>query len=292
MVDERTGRRGWGQRAGSPSHACCGTASSSAIRTPGPRYFYLLIVVVAHDHALLPVSTCRAPWLPRSRRSCTCPFPFFVYIVVISKRARRLRLAVRGAGRPLGAGPTSSPTALVFSRAPMIAFGVPQLPQQVRLSHHVSPRSASSRASCWWPRRPSCARLLPPGRPGLGPWGFWTLGRSSGGLIVAEVSSRTVNHFHFWYSGAQGAGLNNVRMAGPVRPSAGSSGWWWPPIAVLFLKELFPQSPRPADGVHGGTARWSKPGQRAWISGKPSVIPGARCCTSTSWDRPPPSASS
>jgi hypothetical protein len=69
--------------------------------------------------------------------------------------------------------------------------------------------------------------------------GFWTLGPVVGSLIVAEVSSRTVNHFHFWYSGARGPGLNNVVWQDQY-VFCGLIGLLVAAVAVLFLRELSP----------------------------------------------------
>jgi hypothetical protein len=69
--------------------------------------------------------------------------------------------------------------------------------------------------------------------------GFWTLGPVIGSLIVAEVSSRTVNHLHFWYSAPTAAGLNGIVWQDQY-VICGLVGLLVAAIAVLFLKELSP----------------------------------------------------
>ena len=70
--------------------------------------------------------------------------------------------------------------------------------------------------------------------------GFWTLGPVIGSLIVAEVSSRTVNHVHFWYSGVNVAGSAGGVVWQDQFVICGIIGLVVAAIAVAFLRELSP----------------------------------------------------
>jgi MFS family permease len=119
----------------------------------------------------------------------------------------------------------------------MIAFGVPNSPN--KYAYIIMFSSVGFVEGIMLVATPALVRDYSPQIGRASAMGFWTLGPVVGSLIVAEISSRTVNHFHFWYSGAQGPGLNGVVWQDQY-VVCGLIGLVVAAVAVLFLRELSP----------------------------------------------------
>jgi MFS family permease len=200
----------------------------------GPRYFYLLIVVVA-TIMLYYQFYVQGAVAPQITSQLHMSFPFFVYIVVISNALGAFGSLFAGLADRWGRANLVA-YGLVFTGA-MIAFGVPNSPN--KYAYLIMFSSVGFVEGIMLVATPALVRDYSPQVGRASAMGFWTLGPVIGSLIVAEVSSRTVNHFHFWYSGAQGAGLNNVVWQDQY-VVCGIVGLVVAAIAVLFLKELSP----------------------------------------------------
>jgi MFS family permease len=200
----------------------------------GPRYFYLGIVVVA-TIMLYYQFYVQGAVAPQITSQLHMSFPFFVYIVVISNAAGAFGSLFAGLADRYGRANLVA-YGLVYTGA-MIAFGVPNSPN--KYAYLIMFSSVGFVEGIMLVATPALVRDFSPQIGRASAMGFWTLGPVVGSLIVAEVSSRTVNHFHFWYSGATGPGLNNVVWQDQY-VLCGLIGLVVAAVAVLFLKELSP----------------------------------------------------
>jgi MFS family permease len=162
-------------------------------------------------------------------------FPFFVYIVVISNALGAFGSLFAGLADRWGRANLVA-YGLVFTGA-MIAFGVPNSPN--KYAYLIMFSSVGFVEGIMLVATPALVRDYSPQVGRASAMGFWTLGPVIGSLIVAEVSSRTVNHLHFWYSAPTGAGLNGIVWQDQY-VICGLIGLLVAAIAVLFLKELSP----------------------------------------------------
>jgi MFS family permease len=200
----------------------------------GPRYFYLAIVVVA-TIILYYQFYVQGAVAPQITHQLGMSFPFFVYIVVISNALGAFGSLFAGLADRWGRANLVA-YGLVFTGA-MIAFGVPNSPN--KYAYLIMFSSVGFVEGIMLVATPALVRDYSPQIGRASAMGFWTLGPVVGSLIVAEISSRTVNHLHFWYSGAQGPGLNGVVWEDQY-VLCGIIGLVIAAIAVLFLKELSP----------------------------------------------------
>ncbi|TMM10205.1 MAG: MFS transporter, partial [Actinobacteria bacterium] len=200
----------------------------------GPRYFYLAIVVVA-TIMLYYQFYVQGAVAPQITHQLGMSFPFFVYIVVISNAAGAFGSLFAGLADRWGRANLVA-YGLVYTGA-MIAFGVPNSPN--KYAYLVMFSSVRFVEGIMLVATPALVRDYSPQVGRASAMGFWTLGPVIGSLIVAEVSSRTVNHLHFWYSAPQGAGLNGVVWQDQY-VICGLVGLLVAAIAVLFLRELSP----------------------------------------------------
>ncbi|HEY1633534.1 MAG TPA: MFS transporter [Acidimicrobiales bacterium] len=200
----------------------------------GPRYFYLLIVVVA-TIMLYYQFYVQGAVAPQITSQLHMSFPFFVYIVVISNALGAFGSLFAGLADRWGRANLVA-YGLVFTGA-MIAFGVPNSPN--KYAYLIMFSSVGFVEGIMLVATPALVRDYSPQVGRASAMGFWTLGPVIGSLIVAEVSSRTVNHIHFWYSAPTAAGLNRIVWQDQY-VICGLIGLLVAAIAVLFLKELSP----------------------------------------------------
>jgi MFS family permease len=200
----------------------------------GPRYFYLAIVVLG-TIMLYYQFYVQGAVAPQITHQLNMSFPFFVYIVVISNAVGAFGSLFAGLADRWGRANLVA-YGLVYTGA-MIAFGVPNSPN--KYAYIIMFSSVGFVEGIMLVATPALVRDYSPQIGRASAMGFWTLGPVIGSLIVAEVSSRTVNHLHFWYSGAQGPGLNGVVWQDQY-VICGLVGLLVAAIAVFGLRELSP----------------------------------------------------
>jgi MFS family permease len=200
----------------------------------GPRYFYLAIVIIA-TIMLYYQFYIQGAVAPQITHQLGMSFPFFVYIVVISNAVGAFGSLFAGLADRWGRANLVA-YGLVYTGA-MIAFGVPNSPN--KYAYLIMFSSVGFVEGIMLVATPALVRDYSPQIGRASAMGFWTLGPVIGSLIVAEVSSRTVNHLHFWYSGV------TVYPSGSVvwqdqYVVCGIVGLVVAAVAVLWLKELSP----------------------------------------------------
>jgi MFS family permease len=200
----------------------------------GRRYFYLLIVVVA-TIMLYYQFYVQGAVAPQITSQLHMSFPFFVYVVVISNALGAFGSLFAGLADRWGRANLVA-YGLVFTGA-MIAFGVPNSPN--KYAYLIMLSSVGFVEGIMLVATPALVRDYSPQIGRASAMGFWTLGPVIGSLIVAEVSTRTVGHFHFWYSGVTVFPSGSVVWQDQF-VLCGIIGLVVAAIAVLFLKELSP----------------------------------------------------
>jgi MFS family permease len=162
-------------------------------------------------------------------------FPFFVYVVVLSNALGAFGSLFAGLADRWGRANLVA-YGLVFTGA-MVAFGIPNSPN--KYTYLILLSSVGFVEGIMLVATPALVRDYSPQIGRASAMGFWTLGPVIGSLIVAEVGTRTVNHFHFWYHSV------TVYPSGPIVWQdqfvlCGIIGLVVAAIAVLFLRELSP----------------------------------------------------
>ena len=200
----------------------------------GPRYFYLALVVLStimlYYQFYIPGAVA-----PQITTQLHMSFPFFVYIVVIANALGAFGSLFAGLADRWGRANLVA-YGLVFTGA-MVAFGIPNSPN--KYAYIIMYSALGFVEGIMLVATPALVRDYSPQIGRASAMGFWTMGPVIGSLLVAEIASRTVNHFHFWYSGAQGPGLNGVVWQDQF-VVCGIIGLVVAAVAVLFLKELSP----------------------------------------------------
>ncbi len=200
----------------------------------GPRYFYLALVVLStimlYYQFYIPGAVA-----PQITTQLHMSFPFFVYVVVIANALGAFGSLFAGLADRWGRANLVA-YGLVFTGA-IVAFGLPNSPN--KYAYIIMYSALGFVEGIMLVATPALVRDYSPQIGRASAMGFWTMGPVIGSLLVAEIASRTVNHFHFWYSGANGPGLNGVVWQDQF-VVCGIVGLVVAALAVLFLKELSP----------------------------------------------------